>query len=1151
MIEPFSAATLSGLAFDTAKTAIGKWVGTRIAESLDTTLRNRQLKQGLPAKDQQTELTAVIRAAVDLTAAELFPDQQRLQRLFCKELLANEPTNWPLVGGSDLTDLVTDVHAWISENDPHPGSHQDADGPAAHQYLSVLCRNIILQFGFRAENNGTKNTILYPRWNRFWITELFTSIEATAAPPAAATEFRNDFSAPIGTVIQTQQVTLGSRPEPPTTWPRRIGALPPIAAAHQARQVDLELADALTEDGTAVVCQILAGMGGVGKTQIAATFAHRQWGKRAVDLLVWINASARESIIAAFAQASSELCGTDGADSDVAAQRFLARLDGADAPRWLIVLDDLTDPADLGGLWPPNSEYGRTIVTTRRRDAALETRARKRIDVDLFTPDQALTYLTERFCGDTNRLNGAADLAHDLGYLPLALAQAAVYILDQPGMTCATYRDRLTDRTLTLDQLSPDTLPDEYPHTISAALQIAIERADRYEPVGLASRLLALASLLDPAGIPADLFTTIQHTVQPDVDPIQHQSGGYSGPPPLPPRAVTDTLARLHRLNLIDHDGTTIRIHALVQRAVCEEFNSDHDRPLVHAIADALISIWPDPENDPAISAMLRSNTMRLRHLADPILLDSKAHAVVFQAGMSLGRAGQVHQAVQYFDQLHTSCELRLGSEHRHTLTAQAQAARWHGEAGNAAEALGAFERLHRKQVQVLGPEDLEILTTRANLAEWTGASGRPIQAAAALEVLGDDSARVLGPEHPNTLRTRCNLARWRGHAGDPARAVEDLELLVEDQHRILGPDHPDTLRTRSNLASWRGETGDNAGAATAFEDLLIDRLRVLGSDHPHTLRSRSNLARWQGAAGNASRAVQMFEALLEDCRHLLGSDHPDTLMARGNLARWRAEAGDVGGAVAEFEDLLADRLRVLGPDHPHTLRSRDNLARWQGHAGNPTRSAAGFEELLDDCTRVLGPNHPATLNARANLARWRGEAGDPATAASAFEEVLALHLNVLGPDHPATLSALGNLARWRGEAGDLVRSVALLTNVVQEHRRVLGRFHPQTLAARRMLADFRGQTGHTVEATSELNNLLCDCLELLGPDHPDTLSTRASLARWRGEAGAPREAADALQALLIDQLRILGPGHPFSRAVRADLDFWRGVADSEDAIDP
>ena len=101
-----------------------------------------------------------------------------------------------------------------------------------------------------------------------------------------------------------------------------------------------------------MVCQILAGMGGIGTTQIAAAYAEDRWREREVEVLVWVEAGSRETVIAALAQAGGELCGADPADGDRAARAFLSWLSGPEAPRWLIVLDDLSDPADLHGYWP-------------------------------------------------------------------------------------------------------------------------------------------------------------------------------------------------------------------------------------------------------------------------------------------------------------------------------------------------------------------------------------------------------------------------------------------------------------------------------------------------------------------------------------------------------------------------------------------------------------------------------------------------------------------------------------------------------------------------------------------------------------------------------------------------------------------------------
>jgi hypothetical protein len=62
MVEPLTAAGLGGLALDRAQSAISKWVTTQLTTSVEVALRNKVLEQGLPAKYQQEELSAVLAA---------------------------------------------------------------------------------------------------------------------------------------------------------------------------------------------------------------------------------------------------------------------------------------------------------------------------------------------------------------------------------------------------------------------------------------------------------------------------------------------------------------------------------------------------------------------------------------------------------------------------------------------------------------------------------------------------------------------------------------------------------------------------------------------------------------------------------------------------------------------------------------------------------------------------------------------------------------------------------------------------------------------------------------------------------------------------------------------------------------------------------
>ena len=93
-------------------------------------------------------------------------------------------------------------------------------------------------------------------------------------------------------------------------------------------------------------------LGSCGKTQLAAFFAESLWRSREVDLLVWVDATSRASVLAGYAEAAEAALGTDpSADAEAIAGRLVNWL-GETRRRWLVVLDDLTGAADLTGLWP-------------------------------------------------------------------------------------------------------------------------------------------------------------------------------------------------------------------------------------------------------------------------------------------------------------------------------------------------------------------------------------------------------------------------------------------------------------------------------------------------------------------------------------------------------------------------------------------------------------------------------------------------------------------------------------------------------------------------------------------------------------------------------------------------------------------------------
>ena len=107
-----------------------------------------------------------------------------------------------------------------------------------------------------------------------------------------------------------------------------------------------------TAPGAGTATRVLSGLGGNGKTQLAAAYARRLWDGGELDLLGWVTAASRDSILSGYAATARRVgLGVDGLEAEQAAEAFLTWCERADR-RWLLVLDDLTDPVDLAGLWP-------------------------------------------------------------------------------------------------------------------------------------------------------------------------------------------------------------------------------------------------------------------------------------------------------------------------------------------------------------------------------------------------------------------------------------------------------------------------------------------------------------------------------------------------------------------------------------------------------------------------------------------------------------------------------------------------------------------------------------------------------------------------------------------------------------------------------
>src|SRR5580698_2371087 len=271
----------------------------------------------------------------------------------------------------------------------------------------------------------------------------------------------------------------------------RLWNIPARNPAFTGREDLLAAVRVQLQAGQTAVVQALHGMGGVGKTQLAAEYAHRFAGS--YELAWWIDAEQGGLIADQVADLGQALgCVPAGAGSQAVRAAVLAEL--RHRGRWLLIFDNAEAPVDVAS-WLPG-DGGHVLITSRERGW---DEIATPVEVDVLSRAESIEMLRRR----VRRLAEAdADrLAAELGHLPLAIAQAAGFMADT-GTPASQYLGLLQTRA---GQLLDQGAPGSYPQSLAAATAMITARLSDQDPA--AAELASLCAFLAPEPIPEDLFT--------------------------------------------------------------------------------------------------------------------------------------------------------------------------------------------------------------------------------------------------------------------------------------------------------------------------------------------------------------------------------------------------------------------------------------------------------------------------------------------------------------------------------------------------------------------------------------------------------------------------------------------------------------------
>ncbi len=757
-------------------------------------------------------------------------------------------------------------------------------------------------------------------WQAAWRAEnVVTAPRADpseARPAQARGASRHLGSASVAGIGGNKNWAATAPPQSQRIWSSEI---PPRNFHFTGRASELELMrDSFDSQQTPCV-QVIVGMGGIGKTELATEYIHSNRDK--YEIIWWIRAEHHDRVRDALVKLAQRLglreAATDS-DRDSIITAVIRALQSEARSSWLLVYDNVANPLELQKYLPTSQPRGHVIITSRALNWPSYVFA-DGVELQPFTEEEAVSFLRGKVPSlavrdgrkqltqeeDALRKSKAVELAAKLGHLPIAIDHAAAY-LAETKLSVDEYLIRFTENAHQL--LSEQPGDSDLPAHISGtwAMSTTLLTPD-------AERLFNLCAFFSPEPIAAALF--LQDTA------------GIDHPPGLEeflssPQRFRAASSQLHRLSLAKVDGARdlIQMHRVVQAVTQGRLRQD--RPEMFSAYRTAVEMLlarsnpgnPDHSNSDAtydLSLQHLESDRRFLYTGNPALRD----LIVDQVRRLRLRGAHV-EALQFGQDALRVWRERLGENDLQVLTMAVEVAIAMYIGGGAADAHGMILQIRPLLQQYTDGDGFKVfLMCEVFYGEDLRAHSQFREALEHdLSVLPNLEA-AFGIDHERTMNMRNNIASDYVRLGRFREALQVDQRNLEDRSRILGPNDLFTLNSCTAVAR------DLRSLGLYQESLDIARRTVNafeaigGRENVFWLDACDGFANALRKAGHHWDAMQESEHTFHRSRYYLGAAHVNTLRVAANLINARRAVGDLPGAEELARETHAACLRSGCPE--------------------------------------------------------------------------------------------------------------------------------------------------------------------------------------------------------------------------------------------
>lgn len=938
-----------------------------------------------------------------------------------------------------------------------------------------------------------------------------------------------------------------------------------------------ELRLSLTDGNLVAITQrqALSGLGGVGKTQIALAYTYRH--RTDYEAVFWLDASSEATLRAGFAEQANALGLVDsdaGKSIDTNAMLFKRWLQ--QTGRWLLVLDNADEPAELKSLVPQNAK-GHILLTSRAQNLQSLSIVRP-VEVHCFSNEEAVEFLlvrTERRTAPLVERYAAVELAKVLGELPLALEQAAAFIVEQ-RMPIADYLTSFRQMEHALLARTPPQLGN-YPHTVATTWLVNFEQL---KPNRNAVAALRICALLGPAPIPFELICA----VAPDFDPNLARALRDIDANPM---ALEDILRPLLRYSLVHREAgaRAVTMHRLVQAVAKDNVLGQEEMEYARRLVLPLSLHFPRPDESSDWPACERwvSHALAVINACERFqFVDDASARLHNQVALYLDARTQDSRAELLFERAIERrrrierSDLADTGNRQNLAVALCNLAAVYIDRGSlqAAEPLlnEAIDTIEKRE----GPNSPSLCMPLVNRAQWLRFCGRPGEAVACT----DRASRLLKQSSVMTEHFGVRVLMERalgllacGRSAEVEDAFVAAEAACESRHGAGSDRYAELQQQRSKILRGRGQVQD---AEALARSALEQARKNLGETHPRAVDATQTLALALAERGGFSEALSLFQTVTQHRLAELGPDHYRYVEALRNeatcfrgladyvraaqLAEHAVCIGDAEGAAEKprFEELNelgliyyaqgrhADAQQVLrralhtvekkfGTEHEQTATAHNNLALVHEAQAHYAAAEREYQVAADIAKRCLGDSHPDYFLKLHNLAHLRVFLGQHDQALLLYEQVLAGWKRSYGDVHDKVAVCLNGMCAAALAAGDAARAERYAEESMHIAERVHGVHHPGLAHSMGALAQCY-QAQQLWEKASLQYRRSLEVLAVAGTGDLLRASLLAGLGACLLHMAQLNEAEITLLEALQLKQRLLGPRHPELTVVLSEL---------------